>query len=120
MRLTKLLKSKIHHARVTYANADYVGSIEVCPDVMNAVGLEDGEYVHVWNVENGKRLTTYAFRGERGCIGLNGAAAHYASPGDRLIIAAFTWTDEAITPRIVLLDEENRILRDLTPFARHG
>jgi aspartate 1-decarboxylase len=120
MRLVKLLKSKIHHARVTYANAEYVGSIEICPDVMDAVGLLDGEYVHVWNVENGKRLTTYAFRGERACIGLNGAAAFYAEPGDRLIIAAFTWTDERVHPQIVLLDENNQIVRELTPFARHG
>lgn len=121
MRLNQLLKSKLHHARVTYANPDYVGSIEVDADLLREVGIHDGELVHVWAVDHKSRLETYAFGGPKGVVGLNGGGAHFFSPGDRIIIAAFTLTDEAeIVPRIVLLGEENEIVRDLTPFRIHG
>ncbi|SRR5581483_10060116 len=120
MRLIQLLKSKIHHARVTYANPEYVGSIEICPEVMDRVGLVPGEFVYIWNIENGERLTTYCFPGEKHTFGLNGAAAKRVSVGDRLIIAAFTWADEDVTAKIVLLDEHNRIVRDMKPYTRDG
>lgn len=120
MRLSQLLKSKIHHARVTYANPDYVGSIEVCGELMDAVGLQDGEHVHVWAVDHTARLETYVFRGPRGVIGLNGGAARFFNPGDRVIIAAFCLADEPVVPQMVLVDENNAIVRAMTPFTVHG
>jgi aspartate 1-decarboxylase len=120
MRLSQLLKAKLHHARVSYANPDYVGSIEVCRDLMERVGLQDGELVHVWAVDHTARIQTYCFAGPRGVIGLNGGAAHFFNAGDRVIIAAFDLTDEAIVPKIVLLGEHNEVVRDLTPFSVVG
>lgn len=117
MRLAQLLKAKIHHARVSYANPDYVGSIEIDGDVMDAVGLQNGELVHVWAVDSLSRVETYCFRGPSGIIGLNGGAARFFTPGERLIIAAFDLTDEPIEPRMVLLDENNRIVRQMQPFV---
>lgn len=120
MRLRQLLKSKLHHARVTYADPNYVGSIQIGEDLMRAVDLEEGELVHVWAVDHTSRLETYAFSGPPGTIGLNGGAAHFFKPGDRIIVAAFALTDEPVIPKIVLVDEENQIVRDLTPFSIHG
>ncbi len=116
MRLSQLLKSKLHHAHVTYANPDYVGSIEVDAHLLAEVGILDGELVHVWAVDHTARIITYAFSGPPGAVGLNGGAAHFFKPGDRIIIAAFVLSDEPIVPRLVLLNEENKIVRDLTPF----
>lgn len=120
MRLSQLLKAKLHHARVSYANPDYVGSIEICRDLMERVCLQDGELVHVWAVDHTARIQTYCFAGPRGVIGLNGGAAHFFNAGDRVIIAAFDLTDEPIIPKIVLLGEENEVVRDLTPFSVVG
>ncbi len=122
MRLTKILRAKIHHARVTYKNTEYVGSLELCPDVMRKVGLQNGEAVEVWDVENGERFETYVFAGDFGVVGVNGAAAKKVNVGDRLIIAAFTWTDEAKNPlpQVVLLDETNKVVRKLPPFSKNG
>ncbi|HEX5323462.1 MAG TPA: aspartate 1-decarboxylase [Capsulimonadaceae bacterium] len=113
--LRQLLKSKIHRATITDANVDYVGSITIDQDLMEAVDLWPGELVHVWNVDNGKRFETYAIAGEResGMICINGAAALHVSLGHRVIIAAFALTDEHITPKIVLVDEKNRFVRNL-------
>jgi len=120
MRLSQLLKAKLHHAHVTYANPDYVGSIEIDADLMREIGLNDGELVHVWAVDHTSRIQTYAFGGPKGVIGLNGGAAHHFRAGDRLVIAAFDLTDEPILPRIVLLNEQNEIVRDMTPFSVVG
>lgn len=120
MRLSQLLKAKLHHAHVTYANPDYVGSIEIDADLMREIGLNDGELVHVWAVDHTSRIQTYAFGGPKGVIGLNGGAAHHFRAGDRLVIAAFDLTDEPILPRIVLLNERNEIVRDMTPFSVVG
>jgi aspartate 1-decarboxylase len=120
MRLSQLLKAKLHHARVTYANPEYVGSIELGADLMEAVGLLDGELVHVWSVDGTSRIETYCFAGPNGAVGLNGGAAHFFKPGERVVIAAFDLSDEPIVPKVVLLDEENRIVRDMTPFAILG
>lgn len=105
---------------MSYANPEYVGSVEICSDVMAAVGLKDGEFVYVWNIENGERFTTYCFSGGKGVIGVNGAAAHRVNPGDRLIIAAFVFTDEEVLPKIVLLNEKNEVERELKPFSTTG
>lgn len=120
MRLSQLLKAKLHQARVTYANPEYVGSIEIGADLMHAVGILDGEMVHIWGVDHTSRITTYAFSGPNGVIGLNGGAARFFQPGDRVVIAAFDLADEPIVPKIVLLDEQNRIVRDMTPFSVVG
>ncbi len=120
MRLSQYLKAKLHHARVTYANPEYVGSIEICRDLMEKVGLQDGELVHVWAVDHQSRIQTYAFAGPQGVIGLNGGAAHFFQKGDRVIIAAFDLADEPILPKMVLLDDDNRVVRDMTPFSVVG
>lgn len=120
MRLSQFLKAKLHHARVTYANPEYVGSIEIDADLMAHVGIGEGELVHVWAVDHKARIITYAFEGPKGTIGLNGGAAHYFSPGDRLIIAAFDLADAPIIPKVVQLGEKNEIVRDMTPFSVVG
>ncbi len=120
MRLSQLLKSKLHHARVTYSNPDYVGSIEIDADVMERAGIMDGELVHVWAVDHKARIQTYAFSGPKGVVGLNGGAAHFFSPGDRLVIAAFALSDEPIFPRMLLLGEHNEVIREMEPFTVVG
>lgn len=111
MRLLNLCKSKIHRATVTCCDVDYVGSITIDQDLMDASGIIDGEMVHVWNVSNGQRLETYAIPGERGSgvICLNGAAAHRCNAGDKVIIVASVWTDEPIERKVVLVDDNNKI-----------
>jgi aspartate 1-decarboxylase len=112
MQLLSLLKSKIHRATVTDANVDYVGSIAIDQDLMDRTGIRANERVFVWNVTNGARLETYAIAAEpgSGVIGLNGAAAHRARPGDLVIIAAFCWSDEAVEPKMVLVDGNNQFV----------
>jgi aspartate 1-decarboxylase len=117
MRLVQLLKSKIHHARLTYCNKDYVGSIEICHELMERSGILPGELVQVWAVDHASRISTYAFPGPMRTIGVNGGAAHYFQPGDRLIITAFEWTDEdTVDPKIILVDENNEFVNYLEPF----
>lgn len=120
MRLIQVVKSKIHHARITYANRDYVGSLEIDRDLMEKAGLTPGELIHVWNCENGERFETYVLPGpsNSGIIGLNGAAAFKGQAGDRLIIAAFTLTDEPVEPSMILVDERNRYVKHLEPWNR--
>ncbi len=109
----KLLKSKIHRARVTKADLHYEGSISIDPRLLKASGIQPNEAVHVWNISNGERFETYAIPGEEpGEIGLNGAAARLVQAGDLVIIAAFCWmgAEEAVsyTPRVVLIDGDNQ------------
>lgn len=113
MQLLSICKSKIHRATVTEANLDYVGSITIDEDLMDRSGIKKGELVHVWNVSNGERFETYAVPGARrsGIICANGAAAHLAKAGDKVIIVSFVLTDEEITPKMILVDEENKFLR---------
>ena len=120
MRLSQLLKAKLHHARITYANPDYVGSIEIGADLMDRAGLKDGELVHIWSVDGTARIQTYAFSGPHGAIGINGGAAHFFTTGERVIIAAFDLTDEPIVPTILLLNDSNEVVRDMTPFSVVG
>ena len=120
MRLKQLLKAKLHHACVKYANPDYVGSIEIGAELMEAAGIENGELVHVWAVDHKSRITTYAFAGPKGAIGLNGGAAHHFSEGDRVVIAAFVLTDEEVEPKMLLLNKDNEIVRELEPFNKLG
>ncbi len=109
-----MLKSKIHRATMTAVEPDYEGSIEIDKDLIQAAKLLPYEQVHVWNITNGERLTTYVIEVEAGSgrICLNGAAAHRARPGDKVIIASFVSLDESELqkhkPEVVLVDESNR------------
>ena len=89
--LITLLKSKIHCARVTEANLNYMGSITIDEDLMDAAGMMEGEQVHIVNNNNGERFVTYIIKGERGKgqICLNGAAARLVQPDDVVIIMAY-------------------------------
>jgi aspartate 1-decarboxylase len=115
MELT-LLKSKIHRAAVTGASVDYEGSLTISSDLAETVGLLEYEKILVGNLTNGKRFETYAIYGEpqRGIIELNGATAHLGKIGDRITIMSFAryMPEEAAVhqPRIVVLDEKNKIV----------
>ncbi len=115
--LRTMMKSKIHRATVTEANLNYVGSITIDRDLMDAADLLPNERVQVVNNNNGARLETYVIEGARGSgtICMNGAAARLAQPGDILIIISYaTMSDEEArrhVPRVVLVDERNRIAR---------
>ncbi len=89
--LITVLKSKLHRVKVTDANLNYVGSITIDENWMDAAGIIEGEQVHVVDVTNGSRLITYAIKGERGsrCICLNGAAARLVQVGDTVIIMVY-------------------------------
>ena len=111
-----LLHAKLHHLHVTQADLEYLGSLTIDEDLMDAVGLKTYEKILVANVENGQRLETYAIPGPRGSriACLNGAAAYMGKAGDRLIIMAFAQVpaEEADTfqPKVVRLDADNRIV----------
>ena len=111
-----LLKSKIHRATVTDANLDYVGSLTVDEDLMEAAGVLPYEKVLVANIASGTRHETYVLAGERGSgiICSNGAAAHLVKTGDKVIIMAFAdyEADEVVghEPKVVMVDEHNRVL----------
>jgi aspartate 1-decarboxylase len=113
----EMLKSKIHRATVTGAELDYTGSVSIDPELCAAVGLREFEKVDVLDIDNGARLTTYVILGGPGEICLNGAAARLVAKGDRVIIVAYAQLDEseaeAFRPRIVLVDERNRIIERL-------
>ena len=115
MHLRQLLASKIHRATVTEADLSYVGSITIDQSLLERVDLWPGELVHVWNVTNGERFETYALPAEpgSGLVRINGAAAHKAKAGDIVIVAAYALTDEPITPKLVLVDDQNRFVRNL-------
>lgn len=110
-----LLKAKLHRACVTHAELDYEGSCAIDSNLMEHAGIREYEQIHIYNVNNGNRFTTYAIRAEAGSriISVNGAAAHKASPGDRVIICAYvTLTPQEMQrhkPNLVYLDEFNRI-----------
>ena len=113
-----LLRSKIHHARVTEANLNYAGSITIDPDLYEQANMLPYEKVLVVDIENGSRLETYIIPGERGAreIVLNGAAARLVSVGDRVIIMAFAAFDYPPPadwqPTIIVLDADNRVIED--------
>ncbi len=114
----RLLKSKIHRVTVTEADLNYPGSITIDLDLMEAADIVEHEQVDVYNITGGERFTTYAIPGEpgSGVICINGAAAHLARRGDLVIIASYADYDaEEVRehePRIVLVDERNRVRAD--------
>jgi aspartate 1-decarboxylase len=115
MKLRVICKSKIHHAVVTGADVNYIGSIGIDTGLMRLTDIVAGEQVAVWNLNNGQRVETYAIALPEGSgqIVVNGAAAHHFTPGDRVIIVAFCLTDEAVIPRMIVVDPQNKYVRDL-------
>ena len=115
--LRVMLKAKIHRATVTDRCLDYEGSITIDQELMDAVGLLPNEQVQVYNVTNGQRFETYAIVGARGSgtICINGAAAHLAENGHKIIVANYALFTEAelagFAPRVALLDDHNRITK---------
>lgn len=111
----EVLKSKIHRATITRADLNYIGSIEIDQDLLEAANLIENEKVHIYNINNGERLETYVIIGERGSgvISLNGAAARKVAVGDLVIIASYAIMDmeEArnFTPVILFPDNNNKI-----------
>ncbi len=122
MRLT-LLKAKLHQARVTQSELEYEGSCAIDSRLLDAAGIHEYEQIQIYNLANGERFTTYAICAEAnsGIISVNGAAAHRAKPGDRVIICAYAELDEhevaRFKPTLVYLDKANRIARtaNVTP-----
>ena len=112
------MHGKIHRATVTEANLEYMGSITIDADLLDAAGILPGERVQICNNNNGARLETYTIAGKRGSgvICLNGAAARMAAVGDIVIIIAYAGMDEkearGFVPKVVMVDGENHILRE--------
>ncbi|EGV50475.1 aspartate 1-decarboxylase [Candidatus Endoriftia persephone] len=115
--LLTVLKCKLHRACVTHSEVDYEGSCAVDSDLLDLAGIREYEQIQIYNVTNGQRFTTYAIRAEAGSriISVNGAAAHKADPGDRVIICAYAGLNEQeleqFKPTLVYLNEQNRITR---------
>lgn len=110
-----MCSSKIHGATVTEARIDYVGSIQIDEDLMDAVDLLEFEWVQVASLTNGQRFETYVIKGKRGSgiIGLNGAAAHLGKVGDKVIVFAMRMVPEEnakkLKPKFIYLNEKNKI-----------
>jgi len=107
-----MMKSKIHRATVTGADLHYVGSITLDPALMERANILEHEQVQVVDIDNGARFETYAIKGGRGDVVLNGAAARLVHPGDRVIIITYAdYEDtelEGYEPRVVHVDSRNR------------
>ena len=124
MKLT-MLKGKIHRATVRQAELDYVGSITVDPELMEAAGILEYEKVVIVDINNGSRFETYTIAGEpgSGMICLNGASARCVSQGDKIIIMCYAEMTpkeaEEHKPKVVFVDDNNKITR-LTSYEKHG
>ena len=110
-----MLKAKLHRACVTDACIDYEGSCAIDADLLKMSGIREYEQIQIYNVTNGERFTTYAIQAEAGSriISVNGAAAHKANVGDRIIICSYARLSEEeadkFEPNLVYLDEENNV-----------
>lgn len=108
----RMMKSKVHRARVTDAHLDYVGSVSLDPDLMVMADIMVGEQVQIVDIDNGARFETYAIEGRSGEVCLNGAAARLVHPGDKVIVITYADYDEAeieeYAPRVVHVDDLNR------------
>ena len=115
--LVNVVKSKIHRVKVTGADLNYIGSITIDEDLMDAANIVQGEKVQIVNNNNGERLETYAIPGPRnsGEITLNGAAARKVAPGDILILITYAMMDieeaKNFNPSLVFPNEENNLLK---------
>ena len=120
--LRTVCKSKIHRATVTEANVAYAGSLTLDAELMKAADIVPFEQIHVVDVDNGQRLVTYCIEGRpgSGTVCINGAAARLVSVGHKIIIISYAQASaeelERLAPRVVLLDERNRI-REVTTAA---
>ena len=116
----EMLYSKIHRATVTDANLEYVGSITIDEDLMDAANLKVGQKVDIVNINNGERFSTYVIKGKRGNkdICLNGAAARKVHKGDKIIIIAYAQmtVEEAkkFKPAVLIVDDNNNIIEKTT------
>jgi len=110
-----MLRSKIHRATVTDTRLDYEGSITIDEDLLEKAGIWVGEKVSIANVNNGARFETYVFRGDggSGIIALNGAAARLCEKGDKIIIMGYELTSEPIRAKVVLVDGDNRVVKEV-------
>lgn len=121
----EMLKGKIHRATVRQSELDYVGSITVDEDLLNAAGILEYEKVQIVDINNGSRFETYTICGEKGSgmICLNGAAARCVNAGDKIIIMAYgQYTPEEAKkhrPTVVFVDEQNKPAR-ITRYEKHG
>lgn len=112
-----LLKSKLHQATVTLTELEYEGSCAIDSDLLSAAGIHEYEQIHIYNLNNGERFTTYAIQAEAGSgvISVNGAAAHKANKDDRVIICCYArllqHEVDNFKPTLVYLDGSNRIIR---------
>ena len=113
----QILKSKIHRVKVTEADLNYIGSITIDEDIMNAARMIENEKVEVLNVNNGERLETYVIKGKSGSgqICLNGPAARKAIIGDIVIIVSYAVMDfeeaKKFKPTIIFPDDQNKLTR---------
>lgn len=114
--MVHMMKSKLHCVQVTEANLNYMGSITIDEDLLDAAGILPGEKVQIVDNNNGERFETYTIRGERGsgCVCLNGAAARKVQVGDTVIIIAYALMDyeeaKTFTPKVIF-PENNRVER---------
>lgn len=114
--LLTMLKCKLHRGCVTHSELDYEGSCAIDDDLLKLAGIREYEQIQIYNLSNGERFTTYAIRAEAGSrvISVNGAAAHKADPGDRIIVCAYTGLDEQeleqFHPTLVYLNEFNQVV----------
>jgi aspartate 1-decarboxylase len=110
-----MLMAKLHHARVTHSELEYEGSCAIDSHLLETAGIHEYEQIQIYNVDNGNRFTTYAISAEAhsGIVSVNGAAAHKADPGQRLIICSYAQLNEEelarYKPNLVYLDASNRI-----------
>jgi aspartate 1-decarboxylase len=110
-----MLKAKLHQARVTHAVLEYEGSCAIDGNLLDMAGIREYEQIQIYNIENGQRFTTYAIRGEEdsGIISVNGAAAHLAEVGQRVIICAYADYSEAelvnFKPRLIYMNADNSV-----------
>lgn len=115
-----MLKSKIHRATVTDASLDYIGSITLDQELMEAADILPNEQVHVLDLSNGARFETYAIEGERGSgvVCVNGAAARLVAPGDKVIVLSYALIPEeqcrSFHPKVIFVDEKNTIVATST------
>lgn len=120
-----MLKGKIHRATVVQAELNYVGSITVDEDLLDAAGILEYEKVQIVDINNGSRFETYTIAGERGSglICLNGAAARCVQVGDKIIIMSYAdmTPEEARThrPKVVFVDDDNKV-KTIASYERHG
>ncbi|HEY9034412.1 MAG TPA: aspartate 1-decarboxylase [Pseudomonadales bacterium] len=110
-----MLKAKLHQARVTHAVLEYEGSCAIDGSLLDMAGIREYEQIQIYNIDTGDRFTTYAIRGEErtGIISVNGAAAHKANVGDRVIICAYASYSDAelinFKPRLIYMTEGNQV-----------